>query len=91
MDDVEDGVSFGGAFVTFPLSFGVLSLLFWRGVNLDSSLSSLPWGVGIGGVFGLVWGVDLGGVSGGWSPFCLGGSPSAGSKGFINPLECAVE
>ena len=42
--NVEDGVSFGGTFVAFPLSFRVLSLLFWRGVNLDSSFSSLPWG-----------------------------------------------
>ena len=57
---VEGGVSFGffgsfllevsrvgkeeGTFVVFPFSFRVLSLLFWRGVNLASSLSDLPWG-----------------------------------------------
>ena len=57
---VECGVSFGffgsllfevskvgkeeGTFVVFPFSFRVLSLLFWRGVNLASSLSGLPWG-----------------------------------------------
>ena len=52
-----------GTFVVFPFSFRVLSLLFWRGVNLASSLSGLPWGLGTGGVFG------------GWSPSCLGRSP----------------
>ena len=57
---VEGGVPFGffgsfllevsrvgkeeGTFVVFPFSFRVLSLLFWRGVNLASSLSGLPWG-----------------------------------------------
>ena len=57
---VEGGVSFGffgnfllevsrvgkeeGTFGVFPFSFRVLSLLFWRGVNLASSLSDLPWG-----------------------------------------------
>ena len=68
-----------GTFVVFPFSFRVLSLLFWRGVNLASSLSGLPWGVGTGGVFG------------GWSPSCLGGSPSVGFEGFVKPLGCAVE
>ena len=72
-----------GIFVVFPFSFRVLSLLFWRGVSLASSLSGLPWGVGTGGVFE--------GVLGGWSPFCLGGSPSAKSEGFIKPFGCAVE
>ena len=72
-----------GTFVVFPFSFRVLSLLFWRGVDLASSLSGLPQGVGTGGVFG--------GVFGGWSPSCLGGSPSAGSEGFVKPLGCAVE
>ena len=67
----------------FPFSFRVLSLLYWRGVNLASSLSDLPWGVGTGGVFG--------GVFGGWSLSCLGGSPSVGSEGFVKPLGCAVE
>ena len=33
-----------GTFVVFPFSFRVLSLLFWRGVNLASSLSDLPQG-----------------------------------------------
>ena len=96
---VEGGVSFGffgsflleiskvgkeeGTFIVFPFSFRVLSLLFWRGVNLASSLSDLPQGVGTGGVFG--------GVFGGWSLSCLGGSPSAGSEGFVKPLGCAVE
>ena len=96
---VEDGVSFGffgnlllgvsrvgreeGTVVVFPFSFRVLSLLFWRGVNLASSLSDLPWGVDPGGVFG--------GVPGGWSLYCLGGSPSVGSEGFVKPLRCAVE
>ena len=58
---VEGGVPFGffgsfllevsrvskeeGTFVVFPFSFRVLSLLFWSGVNLASSLSGLPWGV----------------------------------------------
>ena len=57
---VEGGVSFGffgnfllevsrvgkkeGTFGVFPFSFRVSSLLFWRGVNLASSLSDLPWG-----------------------------------------------
>ena len=41
-----------GTLVVFPFSFRVLSLLFWRGVNLASSLLGLPWGVGTGGVFG---------------------------------------
>ena len=68
-----------GTFVVFPFSFRVLSLLFWRGVNLASSLLGLPWGVGTGGVFG------------GWSPPCLGRSPSVGSAGFVKPLGCAVE
>ena len=72
-----------GTFVVFPFSFRVLSLLFWRGVNLTSSLSDLPQGVGTGGVFG--------GVFGGWSLSCLGGIPSAGSEGFFKPLGCAVE
>ena len=45
-----------GTLVDFPFSFGVLSLLFWTGVNLDSSLSDLSWGVGTGGVFGGVFG-----------------------------------
>ena len=56
----EGGVSFGffgsflleisrvgkeeGTFGVFPFSFRVLSLLFWRGVNLASSLSNLPRG-----------------------------------------------
>ena len=72
-----------GTFVVFPFSFRVLSLLFWRGVNLASSLSDLPQGVGTGGVFG--------GVFGGWSLSCFGGSPSVGSEGFVKPLGCAVE
>ena len=72
-----------GTFVVFPFSFRDLSLLFWRGVNLASSLSGLPQGVGTGSVFG--------GVLGGWSPSCLGRSPSVGSEGFVNPLGCAVE
>ena len=96
---VEGGVSFdffGGfllvasrvgkeedTFVVFPFSFRVLSLLFWRGVNLTSSLSDLPQGVGTGGVFG--------GVFGGWSLPCFSGLPSAGSEGFVKPLGCAVE
>ena len=96
---MEGGVSFGffgnfslevsrvgkeeGTFVVFPFSFRVLSLLFWRGVNLASSFSDLLQGVGTGGVFG--------GVFGGWSLSCLGGSPSAGSEGFVKPLGCAVE
>ena len=62
-----------GTFGVVPFSFRVLSLLFWRGVNLASSLSDLPWGVGTGGVFG------------GWSLSCLGGSPSVGSEGFVKP------
>ena len=33
-----------GTFAVFPFSFRTLSLLFWRGVNLASSLSDLPWG-----------------------------------------------
>ena len=57
---VEGGVSFGffgdflpevsregkeeGTFGVFSFSFRVLSLLFWRGVNLASSLSDLLWG-----------------------------------------------
>ena len=92
---VEGGVSFGffgnflpevsrmgkeeGTFVVFPFSFRVLSLLFWGGVNLASSLSDLLWGIGTGGVFG------------GWSLSCLGRLPSAGSEGFVKPLGCAVE
>ena len=96
---VESGVSFDffGGFslvvsrvdkeestsVVFPFSFRVLSLLFWRGVNLASSYSHLPWGVGTGGV--------LGGVFGEWSLSCLGGLPSGGSEGFVKPLGCAVE
>ena len=55
---VEGGVPFGffgifllevsrvgkeeGTFVVFPFSFRVLSLPFWRGVNLALSLSGLP-------------------------------------------------
>ena len=72
-----------GTFGVFSFSFRVLSLLFWRGVNLASSLSDLLWGVGTGGVFG--------GVIGGWSLSCLGGSPSVGSEGFAKPFGCAVE
>ena len=72
-----------GTFIVFPFSFRVLILLFWRGVNLASSLSGLPHGVGTGGV--------LGGVFGGWLLSCLGGLPSVGSEGFIKPLGCAVE
>ena len=72
-----------GTFVVFPFSFRVLSLLFWRGVNLASSLSDLPQGAGTGGVFG--------GVFGGWSLSCFGGLPSVGSEGFVKPLGCAVE
>ena len=72
-----------GTFGVFPFSFRVLSLLFWRGVNLASSLSDLPHGVGTGGVFG--------GVFEGWSLSCLGGLPSVGSEGFVKPLGCAVE
>ena len=68
-----------GTFGVFPFSFRVLSLLFWRGVNLASSLSDLPQGLGTCGVFG------------GWSLSCLGGSPSAGSEGFVKPIGCAVE
>ena len=68
-----------GTFGVVPFSFRVLSLLFWRGVNLASSLSDLPRGVGAGGVFG------------GWSLSCLGRSPSVGSEGFVKPLGCAVE
>ena len=64
-----------GNFLVFPFSFRVLSLLFWRGVNLASSLSDLPQGVGTSGV--------LGGVFGGQSLSCLGRSPSAGSEGFV--------
>ena len=41
---LEDGV-----YVSFSLSFWVLSCLFWRRVNLESSLSNLAWGVGLGG------------------------------------------
>ena len=41
-----------GTFIVFPFSFRVLSLLFWRGVNLASSLSGLPQRVGTGGVLG---------------------------------------
>ena len=70
-------------FGVIPFSFRVLSLLFWRGVNLTSSLSDLPQGVGTGGVFG--------GVFGEWSLSCLRGSPSVGSEGFVKPLGCAVE
>ena len=96
---MEGGVSFGffgsfllevskvgkeeGTFIVFPFSFRVLSLLFWRGVNLASSLSDLPQGVGTSGVFR--------GVFGGWSLSCLGGLPSVGSEGFVKPLGCAVE
>ena len=69
-----------GTFVVFPFSFRILSLLFLRGT---SSLSGLLWGVGTGSVFG--------GVLGGWSPSCLGRSPSVGSEGFVKPLGCAVE
>ena len=65
--------------VAFPFSFRVLSLLSWRGVNLDSSLSSLTQGVGLGGVLR------------GWSPFCLGGSPSVRSEGFVKPPGYAAE
>ena len=72
-----------GTFVVFPFSFRVLSLLFWRGVNLASSFSDLLQGVGTGGVFG--------GVFGRWSLSCLDGLPSAGSEGFFKPLGCAVE
>ena len=72
-----------GTFVVFPFSFRVLSLLFWRGVNLASSLLGLLQGVGTGS--------DFGGVLGGWSPSCLGRSPSVGSEGFVKPLGCAVE
>ena len=68
-----------GTFIVFPFSFRVLSPLFWRGVNLDSSLSGLLWGVGTGGVFG------------GLSPFCLGGLPSVRSEGFVKPIENAAE
>ena len=68
-----------GAFVVFPFSFRVFSLLFWRGVSLASSFSGLLWRVGTDGVFGV------------WSLFCLGGLPSAGSEGFFKPLGCAVE
>ena len=53
------------------------------GVSLASSFSDLLRGVGTDGVFR--------GVFGGWSLSCLGGSPSAGSEGFIKPLGCAVE
>ena len=56
-----------GAFVVFPFSFRVFNLLFWRGVSLASSFSSLFWGVGTGGVFGDVFV--------GWSLSCLGGIP----------------
>ena len=35
-----------GTFVVFPFSFRGLSLLFWMGVNLASSLSGLPRGGG---------------------------------------------
>ena len=96
---VKGGVSFGffgsfllevskvgkeeDTFIVFPFSFRVLSLLFWRGVNLASSLLGLPQGVGTGGV--------LEGVFGGWSLSCLGGLPSVGSEGFVKPLGCAVE
>ena len=72
-----------GTFGVFLFSLRVLSHLFWRGVNLASSLSDLPRGVGTGGVFG--------GVFGGWSLSCLGRSPSAGSEEFVKPLGCAVE
>ena len=72
-----------GTFGVFPFSFRVLSLLFWRGVNLASSLSDLLQGVDTGGVFG--------GVFGGCSLSCLGGLPSVGSEGFVKPLGCAVE
>ena len=68
-----------GTFVVFPFSFRVLSLLFWRGVNLALSFSDLLRGIGTGGVFG------------GWSLSCLGGLPSTGSEGFFKPLGCAVE
>ena len=33
-----------GTLVVFPFSLSVLSLLFWRGVSLDASLSSFPRG-----------------------------------------------
>ena len=56
LEDVVDGVS-----VPFSFSFTVLSHFLWRGVNLESSLSSLAWGVGFGGV------VE------GWSLVCFGG------------------
>ena len=72
-----------GTFVVFPFSLRVLSLLFWRGVSLASSLSDLLQGVGTGGVFG--------GVFGGWSLSCSGGLPSARSEGFFELLGCAVE
>ena len=39
LEDVVDGV-----FVPFSFSFRVLSHFLWRGVNLESSLSSLAWG-----------------------------------------------
>ena len=68
-----------GTFVIFPFSFRVLSLLFWRGVNLASSFSDLLQGIGTGGVFG------------GWSLSHFGGLLSAGSEGFFKPLGCAVE
>ena len=77
--EVSKGGNEEGTSVVFPFSFRVLSLLFWRGVSLDTSLSGLPRGVGTGGAFG--------GVCGGWSLFCLGGSPSAGSEGFFKPID----
>ena len=56
LEDEVDGVS-----VSFHSSFRVLSHLFWRGVNLESSLSRFSMGVGFGGLVG------------GQSLVCLGG------------------
>ena len=56
LEDEMDRVS-----VSFSLSFRVLSYLPLRGINLESSISSLAWQVGLGGVVG------------GWSLLCLGG------------------
>ena len=47
LEDVVDGVS-----ISFSFSFRVLIHLLWRGVNLESSLSSLEQGVSLGGVVG---------------------------------------